>query len=415
MAFPADHGPTADLGGLAATTEPAWLWQPGTGALLWGNAAALALWKAGSLAELQSLKVDRAMPALTQLQRLQWALGADISHHETLMVWLPDGIRRLECLCRKVAFAGNDGAILVTVTGPQHKTQLSPAGAARHLNGHGGGVPVVLTHRQPDIAPEDAATLAEIARMIRERSATAAAATEPIIETTSADTVMGPALDAAFLARLSHELRTPLNAIMGYAELLRAERDGPLGSIKYHAFAGHILESAAHCLNLANDLDDPSGRSVGVRPQEFSEVDVNETVQVCLGIMMPIADKAGVSLIASADAAAPRAVLDRRSLRQILLNLIANSIKATAPGGSITVSTAYRPGQGLTVTVADTGGGMSPEHLARARSDNPPGDGLGLPLSRKLADANGAKLTIESSPGEGTRVSLQLPMGRLVT
>ncbi len=414
MAFPADHAPPANLDRLAATTEPAWLWQPASGALLWGNAAALALWQAGSLGEFQRLKIDRAMPALTQVQRLQWALGADVSHRETLVLWLPDGIRRLACLCSKVSLSGNDGAILVTVTAADRPSaaQTTSRTMPRQLNGHAETTP----RPQPDLAPEDAATLAEIARMIRER-ATAVPATAqadalppPLISPTS------DPLDGAFLARLSHELRTPLNAIMGYAELLRAERDGPMGSVKYRAYAGHILESAAHCLTLANDLADPSGGSAGVRSQEFSVVDVVDAVKVCLGILAPIALKAGVSLADVADASVPRAIVDRRSLRQILLNLIANAIKATPPGGAVTVTTAYRPGVGLVLTVADTGRGMTPDQLARARGGaGAAGDGLGLPLARKLAEANGARLAIDSASGEGACVSLHLPMGRLVT
>ena len=415
MAFPADHSPSADFGGLAASSEPAWLWQPGTGALLWGNAAALVLWNAGNLAELQALKVDRAMPALALLQRLQWALGADISHREGLVVWLPGGVRRLSCLCRKVPFAGQDSAILVTVTDPPQPVAPQSVGPStqRHLNGHADAWSTLTPRARPDLAPEDAATLAEIARMIRERGAAGAVAAAP-----------GPAgkdrpnepLDTAFLARLSHELRTPLNAIMGYAELLQAERDGPLGSAKYRDFAGHILESAAHCLNLANDLADPNGLASGVRSQEFSEVDINETVRVCLGILAPIATKAGVGLADAIDAGSPRAIIDRRSLRQILLNLIANAIKATPPGGTITVATAYRSGAGLEIVVSDTGRGMPADQLARARGDSiAHSGGLGLPLSRKLAEANGARIEIESAPGQGTRASVHLPMGRLVT
>ncbi len=421
MAFPADHSQPADLGGPAASTEPAWLWQPGTGALLWGNEAAFALWKVGSLTELQALKIDRAMPALTQLQRLQWALGADVSHHENLVLWLPGGSRKLACLCRKMQFAGSEGAILVSAVAADQTAgpQTAPAVAkpsARQLNGHARdeATEAAAARPQPDLAPEDAATLAEIARMIRERSA-ATSVLSPEVAPAPAERAADP-LDAAFLARLSHELRTPLNAIMGYAELLRAERDGPLGSQKYRDFAGHILESAAHCLNLANDLADPASLNTGLRTQEFSEVDVNEAVRACLGILAPIADKAGVTLTDGLDSAAPRAILDRRSLRQILLNLIANAIKATPPGGTIMASTTYRPGAGLEITVADTGRGMMPDQLARVRDGvGARTDGLGLPLSRRLAEANGARLSIDSTFGEGTQVTVSLPMGRLVT
>ncbi len=423
MTFLGDQDRSADFGGLADSAEPAWLWQPGTGALLWGNAAALKLWGVASLAELQGLKIDRAMPAFGQLQRLQWALAADASVDEPMVMWLARGSRVLICHCRKVPFGRNDSALLLQVVEPGADASIAPASLApppRRLNGHANavGAQALAPRPQPALAPEDAVTLSEIARLIRERTIPGLA-TSPRIDDAEAEPARHapPATlsDAEFLARLSHELRTPLNAIIGFAELLQAERDGPLGSARYRAYAGHILESAAHCLNLSNDLVNRTSLDPDLAPQEFSEVDVNQVMQACLGILTPIAGKAGVTLIEHRGTGLPRAILDQRSLRQILLNLLTNAIKATAPGGNITVATEYQAGAGLVLSVTDQGRGMTPDELSRARGVAAMnGSGLGLPLSRKLAEANGGTLEIDSTLGQGARAALRLPMRRLV-
>ena len=439
MTFAAENQPPVDFSGLEASQQPAWLWQPGSGEILWGNAAAIALWGAASLTELQSFKFDRAMPALAQLQRLQLVLAPNASDTQTFILWLRGESRKLTCWCSKVPFPSSESPFLLQVvaadqakSGPGHSTNGRGQVAAPDLNGHAmvvAGEPSIASpqanHMRPALAPEDAATLSEIARLIRERSGATASANKPAPDAgapvrTSTERAT-PAIGADVLGRLSHELRTPLNAITGFAELLRAELDGPLGSMKYHAYAGHIMESAAHCLSLINDLLDISALAPDKRPLEFTSVDVNDTVTVCLGMLSSLATKAAVGLTYSLDPSLPKAVLDRRSLRQILINLIANAIKATPAGGSIAIETSYRPGSGLLLTISDTGQGMTTDELSRAQGKALSNGswpairlGLGLPLSRELVEANGGRIDIASGPGEGTRVTLQLPMSRLL-
>ena len=409
--------------------QPAWLWEPQAGAMLWANQAAISLWGAGSLRQLQDLRHDRAMPAIPSLRSLAVVLAPDATDVQTLVFWLPEGSRSFVCLCRKVAFPGMHCAVLVEVlTLAPDPSDSSVASPGSGLNGHAGPLdadvlPLHEPARQqpPQLAPEDAATLAEIARLVRMRrdGAALSAATELPLEA-NPSTAAAPAIrpsDVEFLAKLSHEMRTPLNAIIGFAELLRAEQLGPIGNGKYLEYAGNILESAHHCLGLTNDLFDLAGLSGGKQALDFSEVDVNESIRVCLGIAGPIAGKAGVSLTGDLVPDLPRAILDRRSLRQILLNLIANAIKFTPASGRVTVSTHYDVGAGLRMVVTDTGRGMSAGGLERARGIMPgeaSGSGLGLPICRALAEANGGRLDVDSQPGAGTRVTLSLPMSRLV-
>ena len=375
---------------------------------------------------------DRAMPAVARLQKLAQVLADGVPDEQEFVFWLPEGSRSLTCACRRIRMPGNDAMVLLQVlpTGPAMDQPPQPGiGAAgpagSDLNGH-----AVSSHFErpvpvaPELAPQDAATLAEIARMIRERSGSVAGRPLVVLSHTVTEPPKSPPAqelrpgEPEFLGHLSHELRTPLNAIIGYSELLQAEQSGPLGSPKYRAYASDILEAARHCVSLVNDLFDMTRLAVGERKLEFSEVDVNETARVCLGIVFPIAAKAGVALDTDLAPNLPLAILDRRGLRQILLNLLGNAIKFTPPDGVVSISSSYEIGVGLKVAVADTGAGMSSSSLEVARGTSTAASaaasGLGLPISRSIAAANGGRLDVESKTGSGTHVTLFLPMNRLL-
>ena len=413
----------ADLESLAALSEPVWLWEPASGAILWGNPAAVALWGAETVHGLQSLRLDRAMPAVAGLRNLAMVLAPGAADLHSLVFWLPGGSRNLVCQCRKVAFPGTDYVLLhqspVEAEGGQPQPEVREiAPDIRVLNGYAKPAAIEPPRRAPKLAPEDAATLAEIARMVKQRTGPDTAVPPSANDSTAAEPARA---DSGFLARLSHELRTPLNAIIGFAELMRAEQHGPLGNAKYIDYLGNILESAHHCLSLSNDLFDLAALNGGKQQLNFSETDVNDAVRLCLAIAEPIAGKAGVKLVEDLASTAPRAILDKRSVRQILLNLIANALKFTPQGGTVTIRTRYDIGSGLRLTVSDTGRGMTPDGLGRARGLAADGalpeanlSGLGLPICRALAQANGGLITIESRSGAGTEVTLTLPMSRLV-
>ena len=401
------------------------VWRPRDCAIVWANSAGLALWGAPSLEELAGRRLDRSMPALARLRGLALVLGEGASDRHNLVFWFPSGSQSLSCVCRNIRQPGEDLALLIEVAGPREPERTNRETRAplakSELNGH---APPARGADAPMLAPQDAATLAEIARIIRQKS-TGNGNRPPI-----PPSVAGPEPAAAselarnepeFLGQLSHELRTPLNAIIGYGELLQSEQSGPLGSPKYRAYTDNILEAARHCLSLVNDLFDMTRLAAGGRKLDFSEVDVNESVRASLAIVAPIAAKAGVALSNDLGAGLPLAIVDRRGLRQILLNLLANAVKFTPLGGQVSIATHYEVGVGLAVIVADTGKGMTAGGLDAARGlpvdDGLAGSGvtgLGLPISRALAAANGASLTVESQQGSGTRVTLFVPMNRLL-
>ncbi len=225
-----------------------------------------------------------------------------------------------------------------------------------------------------------------------------------------------------FLANMSHELRTPLNAILGFTEILRTQLYGPLGHAKYLEYAQDVHKSGAHLLDLINDMLDLSKIDAGKMEVRESTFSVMDLVQDAVAL---VRDKARdrVSLVVRVNGQV-QVLADKRLTMQILINLLSNSVKFTPEGGNIAVGTLQRPGGELEVYVADTGIGMNSEQLEKAFSTygqidskvsrTHQGTGLGLPISRALAQLQGGDLVAQSTPGHGTRMMLILPESRVV-
>jgi cell cycle sensor histidine kinase DivJ len=220
-----------------------------------------------------------------------------------------------------------------------------------------------------------------------------------------------------FLANMSHELRTPLNAIMGFSDIMRQRMFGPM-SDRYGEYAELIHESGGHLLELINDVLDMSKIEAERYELALEEFDAREAVSAVLRLMRGQADRAGVHLRGVLPREPLEACADRRALKQITLNLISNALKFTPRGGDVTV-TVTAVGDILELTVADTGIGIAPEDLERlGRPYEQAGDlearaggtGLGLSLVRAFADLHGGETSMESALGEGTSVTVRLPV-----
>jgi signal transduction histidine kinase len=226
-----------------------------------------------------------------------------------------------------------------------------------------------------------------------------------------------------FLARVSHEIRTPLNAIIGFSEVMMEEQFGPIANERYRDYLKDIHASGGHLLSLINDLLDLSKIEAGKLELSFTGVALNELTQQCVAIMQPQASGARVIIRTSLVQALPQVLADARSVRQIVLNLLSNSIKFTAAGGQVIVSTALTDDGEVMLRVRDTGIGMSEQDLIAAlepfrqiaTSARPGGTGLGLPLTKALAEANHASFRITSAPKEGTLVEIAFPASRVLT
>jgi signal transduction histidine kinase len=226
-----------------------------------------------------------------------------------------------------------------------------------------------------------------------------------------------------FLATMSHELRTPLNAIIGFSEILGTGLFGPLGDERYKEYATSIHDSGRHLLGLINDILDFSKLDAGHLELEDDEIDLAALVHESMRMMQGQANEAKVALIEEFDEDLPYLRADQRRVRQILLNLLSNATKFTPPGGEIRVSILRRDA-GVAVAIADTGIGIAAEDIPRAlerfgQVDSSlgrkyEGTGLGLPLSKRLAELHGATLDIESRVGIGTTITVAFPAERVL-
>jgi PAS domain S-box-containing protein len=227
-----------------------------------------------------------------------------------------------------------------------------------------------------------------------------------------------------FLARVSHEIRTPLNAIIGFSELMVDERFGPVANDRYRDYLRDINRSGNHVLDLVNDLLDISKIEAGQQEMAYEAVSLNDTLAETVAMMQPQANRERVIIRSSFASKLPEVVADLRSIRQIALNILSNAVRYTQAGGQVIISTAYEPSGDIVMRVRDTGVGMSHAEieqalkpfkqinsLKRTRGD---GTGLGLPLTKAMVEANRARFSINSTPGEGTLIEITFPSTRVL-
>ncbi len=220
-----------------------------------------------------------------------------------------------------------------------------------------------------------------------------------------------------FLANMSHELRTPLNAIMGFSDIMRQRLFGPLGD-RYAEYAELIHESGTHLLELINDVLDMSKIEAERFELSIETFDARDAVSAVLRLMRGQADRSGVNLRGVLPIGPLYADADKRAVKQIALNLISNALKFTPRGGSVTV-TVQGAGDMLELVVADTGVGIAQDDLHRLgrpyeqagdAEQRAAGSGLGLSLVRAFARLHGGEMTVESAVGEGTTVTIRMPV-----
>ncbi|MBV8650015.1 MAG: HAMP domain-containing histidine kinase, partial [Alphaproteobacteria bacterium] len=208
-----------------------------------------------------------------------------------------------------------------------------------------------------------------------------------------------------------------------FSEILGTGLFGPLGDERYRDYATSIHDSGRHLLGLINDILDFSKIDAGHLELEDDDIDLVELVRESVRMMQGQASDAKVRMTEQLDPELPPLRADQRRVRQILLNLLSNAVKFTPPQGEIRISIVRRDG-GIVVSVADTGIGIAPADIPRAlerfgQVDSTlgrkyEGTGLGLPLSKRLAELHGATLEIASELGRGTTVTVTFPAERVV-
>lgn len=225
------------------------------------------------------------------------------------------------------------------------------------------------------------------------------------------------------LAAVSHELRTPLNSIIGFSDMLSHEMGGKLANEKQREYAGLIHQSGHYLLELVNAVLDNSRLEAGnysIDPQNFA---FRDAAEMCTAVMLPQAEKKGVAFCHRVGTGIGELVADRRAVQQILLNLASNAVKFTQSGGCVTIDATRIMAEGrpmLEIIVSDTGIGIEPEDMQRigtpfVRADNnytrtQEGSGLGLSVVKGLVELHQGSMQLKSCPGEGTIVTIRLPV-----
>lgn len=244
-------------------------------------------------------------------------------------------------------------------------------------------------------------------------------------------------MKSEFLASMSHELRTPLNSILGFSQLLESQKSGPLNEKQHHQIQA-IAKSGNHLLELLNDILDLSKVESGKMGLELTSVHLAELCEQCVTTIQPRAEIKNLQLSQNIDPTLPVVRLDPRRIRQILINLLSNAVKFTPEGGNIELA-AYvtkgsqihedlRPDQStvtpekdyLCLQVSDSGIGIpdSKWHLLfqpfqqvdASLSRRHEGTGLGLSLTRRLAELHGGTVSFQSQVDVGSTFRVWLPL-----
>jgi cell cycle sensor histidine kinase DivJ len=242
---------------------------------------------------------------------------------------------------------------------------------------------------------------------------------EEALDRARADADHANAAKVKFLANMSHELRTPLNAIIGFSDMLMNEERMRLDAARRNEYAKLINDSGTHLLSVVNGILDMSKMETGdfeIAPEPFAPAQV---IGGCCDLLTLKARESGLDLAMKIPAGLPDITADKRAFKQILLNLISNAVKFTDRGGRITVSAAI-DGADMLLAVEDTGVGISADDLPRigrpffqargAYNRRHDGTGLGLSIVQGLVALHGGEVKIASRVGEGTRVTVRLPL-----
>lgn len=221
-----------------------------------------------------------------------------------------------------------------------------------------------------------------------------------------------------FLANMSHELRTPLNAIIGFSEMMERQLLGPIGTEKYLEYISGIRESGEHLLDLISDILDMSKIEAGKYDLSLEEFNISKVIRMAIHMMEGRAVDSEIKIDLASENEDLKIVADRRAVMQMILNLLSNAVKFSHKGGKVHIILTEGE-EKLSIQVEDQGIGIPANKLAnitmpfeQAETDYTreyEGSGLGLSITKELAEMHGGSLGLESSLGEGTSVTIKLP------
>lgn len=222
-----------------------------------------------------------------------------------------------------------------------------------------------------------------------------------------------------FLARATHEIRTPLNSVQACAAMLANETHGPHSNPRYKNYAQIVLDAAQYIESLATGLLDYARARSDQFALDLCEIDLGDLVRECTDMVRASASLGGIDIQTTAARRPLYLRADRLKLKQVILNLLSNSLKFTPTGGSIQITLAAPDFGMASVAVSDNGVGIAPDEIERAFApfgqttakpqNGQRGTGLGLPIARLIVERHGGLLSLDSAVGKGTTVTVRLP------
>jgi two-component system cell cycle sensor histidine kinase PleC len=228
-----------------------------------------------------------------------------------------------------------------------------------------------------------------------------------------------------FLAQMSHELRTPLNAILGFSEVMKSEIFGAHAVPVYKEYSADIHNSGVHLLNLINEILDLSRIEAGRYELNEEAVSLVHVVGDCHHLLKLRATSRGITIHEVFEQRMPRIWCDERAIRQVVLNLLSNSIKFTPQGGEIWLKVGWTASGGQYLSVKDTGSGIAEDEIpivlasfgqgSNSIKSAEQGAGLGLPIAKSLIDMHGGTFTLKSKLRIGTEVIVTFPPERVMS
>jgi len=224
-----------------------------------------------------------------------------------------------------------------------------------------------------------------------------------------------------FLANMAHDLRTPLNAIIGFSELIKLDQARMRG--RHPEYAAYIHDAGRILLDIINGILDLARIEAGRILLQEETVEIDGLVRSVVNTITPMAEDKSITIYCRTLDNATMIHVDSTKLKQVMLNILSNSLKFTKPGGDIEIDLSLSKSGELVLSFSDTGIGIPPEQIERVfepfeqvadhLTREHQGTGLGLPIAKALVELHGGKLTLSSELGVGTAATLRLPKQRI--
>jgi anti-sigma regulatory factor (Ser/Thr protein kinase) len=408
MASDGGSGGPIPLGDFLTAEEPVWVWDAAARRILWANPAGRAFWGAASNETLRDRKFNARGKAVRRMAALASDPGEKREWVEALTLGVAAGRQPVTCHMQILEVAGGHPGLIVKAL---RDTARDPA------------------PEQPDAPPRpvreeraaraDRTALGAIAARLKGNPASHGEGQRRPRAPASAPPERSPRPDAAPLTirELCHELRNPLTVILGFAERISDTAPPGRSQDKLRAYAADIMESAHLAMAILGEFSSRILRPDEGLPQP-EPVDIASAVESCLRLIAPLAQRAGLKISKRAGPGLPPLLAGERALKQILLNVLMNAVRHQKTGGRIQVTARKRKDGTVRLAIADDGKGMTKKEIRhvmsaarrKALAPTAPGrSGIGLPLVKRLVEAAGGTLAIESTRGKGTTVEMLFP------